>query len=82
MTKGKTIGQRLKEIRIAAGMTQKQVAEGLGKDFRNMTHVESGKINPNIQYIIKWARVCGYAVEWNFVPKGEETEEFLIRRAK
>lgn len=76
--KGKTIGQRLREIRLAAGMTQKQVAEGLGKNTGWTHDVECGRINLNIRLVCEWAKVCGFAVEWNFVPLPEQTEEYTI----
>lgn len=78
----KTIGQRLREIRKAAGMTQTELAEKIGKARGWANDIESGRINLNVQFVTKWAEVCGYAVEWNFVPLGEEDTEYALKPTK
>ena len=73
-----SIGMRLRSIRLAAGLTQQQVAEKIDRTQKSLTSVETGVTKPDIRYIAAFANACGYAVEWNFTPKGTECEELTI----
>lgn len=52
----KKIGQRIKELRIAKGLTQEQLAWEADLDRTYMNHVENGRVNitvVNLEKIIK-----------------------------
>lgn len=50
-------GERLKSLRIDAELTQKQLADNLQTTQRRISHLESGKIEPDLEFL--W-RVCEY----------------------
>ena len=59
------------EIRKAAGFTQDQMARALKTQKSNISRLENvdSKISPTITTIERYARVVGYRLEINFVPR-------------
>ena len=51
----KRIGKRIREIRIAKGMSQQELAALLDYEKSNMSRLESGNINPTIATLYKVA---------------------------
>lgn len=49
--------------RIKKGMTQKDVAEKLGTKQSAIARLESGNINPSIEFLQKIAQVMGYKLD-------------------
>jgi transcriptional regulator with XRE-family HTH domain len=47
----KKLGERIREIRLAKGITQVQLAHSIGKDQQSIQRLEAGKINPSIFYL-------------------------------
>lgn len=53
--KGKTAGKRVKAIRISKGITQAQLSEMTGIQRPNLSRLENGKTNPNIETLSRIA---------------------------
>ena len=51
-----SIGEIIKKIRIEKGMTQKQLGEKIGMAESNIRKYESGKLNPKLQTLEKFAK--------------------------
>lgn len=52
-------GQRLRQIRLAQGMTQERLAELAGRDRTYISQAERGLCNPSLSTIGKLAKVLG-----------------------
>lgn len=70
MSSGKTFGERVRELRIAKGLTQRQLAdavalrvlksdEGRGFDFTYLSKIENDRMKPSIAAITQLAHVLG-----------------------
>ena len=49
------IGQRVKAARHLAGMTQRQVSEAAGIEFRRYRRLEAGAVNPTVRTLLRVA---------------------------
>lgn len=58
-----TIAANIKEIRVAKGMTQKQLADKLDKDKQAIQRLESGLINPRYLTLVEVAEGLGVSVD-------------------
>lgn len=58
--------QRLKQARINAGYTQKQIAEILEISQSKLSHYENGTNEPNIETIGKLADFYDIQIDWLF----------------
>jgi transcriptional regulator with XRE-family HTH domain len=57
-----TVGPRLRELRKARGLTQKQLADAAGIDFTYLSKVECGKMTPPKEATLRWiAEVMNYS---------------------
>jgi transcriptional regulator with XRE-family HTH domain len=52
-------GPRLKELREAAGLTQRDLAEAIGSTIRNISRLETGTQEATWPTVLKLARVLG-----------------------
>jgi len=50
------LGNRIKEIRTAKGITQAEFSARINKDFTSISKLESGKFNPTLSYLIEIAK--------------------------
>ena len=50
-------GERIRELRKERNMSQKQLGEALGVDFRTVSFWETERYEPNITQIIKLCRL-------------------------
>ena len=50
------IGQRIRELRLERGLTQKELAEQLGIDRSNYSKYELGKLEPNNEMLVALAK--------------------------
>lgn len=83
-----TVGERIRTVRKAAGMTQKQVGEGSGIAESTIRRYELDDLNPKFETIVKIAKVLGVSplylwgysesVYDNDIPDPER-ERFIIR---
>lgn len=56
------LSENLKRCRKCAGLTQKQVAEQLGMEYKHYRYIESGHLMPSIFKLIKAAEIFGVGV--------------------
>ena len=68
-----TIGQRIKEVRKSAGLTQRELAEKSGTATGTIQQYELGKRQPRIEQLQAIASVLG--VTTNYFLTGEKTEK-------
>ena len=54
-----TTGERIKEARKRAGMTQKELADKLGVQFQNISSLERDERNPKIETVVRIAMILG-----------------------
>lgn len=52
-------GTRIRELRKEKNMTQKELAQKIGVDFRTVSFWETERFEPNIGQIIKLCRLFG-----------------------
>lgn len=64
------IGSKIKAARLAAQLTQEQVAEAMGVSRQTMSNWENGKTYPDIVSVIKMSDL--YAVSLDHLLKGKE----------
>ncbi|MBI2337815.1 helix-turn-helix domain-containing protein [Candidatus Daviesbacteria bacterium] len=55
-----TIISELIALRLKKGMTQKDIAEKIGTKQSAIARLESGSINPSIEFLHRIAQVMGY----------------------
>ncbi|MBR3664162.1 MAG: helix-turn-helix transcriptional regulator [Desulfovibrio sp.] len=55
----KELGERVKELRKQAGLTQEQAAEGAGISGKYLGEVERGEVNVSVAILSKLAEVFG-----------------------
>lgn len=56
------IGKRIKELRIAKGISQQELAAEIEYEKSNMSRLESGRVNPKIATLYKVAQALGISV--------------------
>ena len=54
---------KIKEMRMAAGLTQQQLADAVGVSSRTIISIETGRYNPSLLLAYRLARVFGTTVE-------------------
>ena len=68
-----TIYERIRQLRISAGMSQEDLAHAMGyKDRSMITKIESGKVDISQKKIVEFARILnttpGYLMGWSDEP--------------
>jgi transcriptional regulator with XRE-family HTH domain len=53
-----TLASRLRDARVAAGMTQAQLAEAIGVNHRTIAGVERGRRSAGFEVILLWVTAC------------------------
>lgn len=69
---GSEIGQRIRELRMKAGMTQAQLAEKLCVTFQAISRWETGKTLPDIECLSLLSDVLGVSID--YLIRGKEFE--------
>ena len=64
-------GNRLKKLRKAKKLTQKQVAESIGINQKQYQHWEAGRAEPRFDKIQRLAYLYGVGIEWLIYGKGK-----------
>jgi transcriptional regulator with XRE-family HTH domain len=59
----KKLGENMKKIRLAKGMTQGDICRKLEVDRAYISNVESGNKNPTLSTITKLAKALGVSVD-------------------
>ena len=65
------VGQRVKEARKSLHLQQQQMAEAIGISSGHLSEIESGKANPNADFLIKLSNLYNVAVEYIIHGRGE-----------
>ncbi|EHA7756851.1 helix-turn-helix transcriptional regulator [Enterococcus faecalis] len=60
------VALKLAELRKSAGLTQKQLAQKVGKPQSTISRVETGELNPSIELVIELAQGLDKKVVLNF----------------
>lgn len=68
------IGMRLKELREAKGLTQKQLADAANISQRTVSHIEQGRNEPTLSTAASLARVLDVTVNSFLEPPSATTE--------
>lgn len=63
---------RLREMREAKGMTQKEIGEKVGVSRQAINAIETGKFDPSIWLAYDLARLFGFSIEELFDFEGSE----------
>lgn len=50
-----TLGERIKQIRLEKGLSQRKLADMMGKDHPAISLLEHGKTNPSIWFLLELA---------------------------
>ena len=64
----RAIAQQLRELRVALGMTQQQVAERSGRPQATIARLEKGEVEPRFDLLNRVAEALGVRVEIHLVP--------------
>lgn len=56
-------GPRLRALRLAAGLTQKQLADRVGMHYQNLARLERGTRGPSWETVLKLADALGVSTE-------------------
>ena len=59
----KKLGERIREIRNAKGITQVRLAHSIGKDQQSIQRLETGNVNPSYYYLIQIAEGLNIKIE-------------------
>lgn len=62
MNESEKLGNNLKRIRIAKGISQGEIGRILGVDKGFVSNIENGKTNPTLATITKIAKAVGVSV--------------------
>lgn len=63
MNSAKKLGENMKKIRLAKGMTQGDICRALDVDRAYISNVESGNKNPTLLTITNIAKALGVSVD-------------------
>ncbi|MCX6756305.1 MAG: helix-turn-helix transcriptional regulator [Candidatus Nomurabacteria bacterium] len=63
MNSAKKLGENMKKIRVAKGMTQGDICRALDVDRAYISNVESGNKNPTLSTITKLAKALGVSID-------------------
>ncbi|TAE37623.1 MAG: XRE family transcriptional regulator [Sphingobacteriales bacterium] len=55
----KNLGAKIRDTRIAKGLTQAQLAHTINKDQQSVQRLEAGNINPSFYYLVEVAKGLG-----------------------
>ena len=69
-----TIGNRLKKIRVEAGMTQQDMANLLGIERTAFSKIETGRVDITLKHLLKIVRKFEISLDWLLLEKGEKSE--------
>lgn len=57
---------KLISMRERSGLTQKEVAVRMGTKTPNVSRLESGRGNPSLKTLMKYANACGFKLDLGF----------------
>lgn len=63
------LGRRLREARLAAGLTQAELAARIGSQQSSISHIELGRANPSLLALERIAAAVNCVLEITLVPR-------------
>ncbi len=57
------VGAKMKELRIAAGISQQTIANDIGTTIAFVSNIENNKVKINLRMVIYYAELCGVPVD-------------------
>lgn len=57
-----TTNQRLREIRLEAGISETELAKRIGKSRTTVYKIERGTMDPKHSTLLSWVGACGYTI--------------------
>jgi putative transcriptional regulator len=66
---------RLKELRVARGWTQEQLADAVGVSRQSINSIERDRYVPSLPLALTFARVFGCSTDEIFTLNGEKRED-------
>ncbi len=75
-----SISRRIKQLRMAKGLTQKEFADSLGIVQGYLSGIERGKKIPSYTLLMALCYVYGVSREWLFGGKNEDFAEMLLAK--
>lgn len=75
------LGDQLREIRVAAGLTQAQLATTLGVTAVQVSRIETGSRSTSIDILHRWHRACGYELDAVQVGTAEQATTLALAMA-
>ncbi len=70
-------GELIREARLRAGLTQKQLSELTGRERTVIARWEQGAISPPIDSLMQIIQACGFDLPLNLVPVDESADREL-----
>ena len=67
-------GERIRQARLRAGMSQEDLAHKVGVSARNVVRWETGRTRPRVVHLLRIAEVCGVPVT-ALLDDGDDGEE-------
>jgi transcriptional regulator with XRE-family HTH domain len=77
-SRGRGIGKRLKQARLASGMSQRQLAKGTRMSGAYVSRIEAGQRTPSVDALRVFAARLGVSVHW--LETGEDSVEITLSR--
>ena len=69
------LGQRLRQARRYAGLTQLAAGEKIGVDPNTIARYEAGRITPSSPALFAMAQIYGRPVEWFYGEEGDDVRK-------
>jgi phage repressor protein C with HTH and peptisase S24 domain len=76
---GKTLGEKIKELRVQRCWTQEEVAQKLGALQQTVAHYEAGRRYPRKKYLDKLPVIFGKPLSYFLDESEEKPESFTVR---
>ena len=70
------VGAKMKELRIAAGISQQTIANDIGTTIDFVSNIENNKVKINLRMVIYYAELCGVTVDI-ILDAGRETPRYF-----
>ena len=65
-------GQLLREARLRAGLTQRELAARAGTSQPLVARIEAGRVRPSFERVLQLVRACGFDLDVHVVPLDED----------
>lgn len=67
----------IKNMRLRAGLTQKQLGELINLSDMSISRYESGKVVPTFETVLEIAKVCGFEIKFVYGTRVLNMQEML-----